>query len=171
MGDNQSPRSLILGVGNTLLSDDAVGIIVARELHARLSQVPSAGVVDFAETSYAGWRLIDLLAGYTKAIIIDSLVSGKGAPGECFKVDRNNINSLHLSSSHGLGLNESISLAVGAGMVMPDDIVIYAVEVKNPFDFGETVSPEVVARIPGIVEQILVEEQARNGRDSSLTTG
>jgi len=152
-------RTLILGLGNTILSDDAAGIIVARRLYEKLIACGGRNDVDLAEASYAGWRLIDLMAGYRRIIIIDSILSGKGSPGECFKVEPREISSLHLQSSHGLGLEEALELARRSGQDVPEKIAIFAIEVTNPYEFGEGVSPEIAGKIPGIVDGILDEEK------------
>jgi len=59
-------KTLILGLGNLILSDDGVGPRVARELEGRLSQQE----VTVMEPSMAG---LSLLAGYDRAIIIDAI--------------------------------------------------------------------------------------------------
>lgn len=74
--------ALILGVGNTILSDDGVGVHVAREA-ARLA-ANSAAAVDVAEAEVAGLALVDLLEGYASAIIVDAV----RAPGTSPEIGR-----------------------------------------------------------------------------------
>ena len=71
-------KTLVLGLGNPILSDDGVGLRVARELENRLDQQE----VTVVETSMAGLDLLDLLAGYDRAIIVDAIqtVGGKVGP-------------------------------------------------------------------------------------------
>jgi hydrogenase maturation protease len=147
-------KLLILGLGNTILSDDAIGIVIARKLHELIGPERA----DFAESSYAGWRLVDVMAGYKKAVIIDSMVGTGEKPGTCCRVDTASNPSFHLRASHGLGINDAIEMARQSGQAMPDEVTVYAVEVKNPYEFGETLTPEVEREIPGIVRQICEEE-------------
>ena len=147
-------KILVIGLGNTILCDDAAGIIIGKGIAKKVS--PDR--IDFVEASYAGWRLIDILRGYRRLIIVDSIVGDKYRPGECYRVDPKKICSLHLSSTHGMGLNEAIAFAKQNGYEMPERISLYAVGVKNPFEFGETVCAEVTDKIPGIIEQIIREE-------------
>jgi hydrogenase maturation protease len=149
-----SGKTLVLGLGNTILSDDAVGIIVARKIFERLNDPQ----IDFTEASYAGWRLVDILAGYARVVIIDSVVGSGGRIGECCKVDVSNNPSFHLRASHGLGLNDAIALAKTSGHTMPDRVSVYAIEVSNPYEFGEKLTPGVEEEIPRVVEQIIGEE-------------
>ena len=148
-------KLLILGLGNTILTDDAAGIEAARQVS---QTVTTAGIAaDFAEASYAGWRLMELLDGYDRVVIIDSMISGKAAPGECCRVETHKDISIHLQSSHGMGLEESIALARQNGQHMPRAITVYGIEVKNPYDFGEGMTPEVAAGIPAAVREISAE--------------
>lgn len=150
-------KTLVLGLGNMILSDDAAGILVAREMQRQLAGSGADGI-DFAEAEYAGWRLVDLLAGYRRAIIVDAIISGKGLPGECFKIDAGATPGIHLQSSHGMGLFEAIELARQGGHEMPSEITVYAVEVKDPFTFGEELSEGLAGRIPAAAADIIREE-------------
>lgn len=149
-------KTLVLGLGNMILSDDAAGILVAREIQRQLAR-SNMGGIDFAEAEYAGWRLVDLLAGYRRAIIIDAIVSGKGLPGECFKIDTGSPQGIHLQSSHGMGLFEAIELARQGGYDMPSDITVYAIEVQDPYTFGEKLSEGLAGRIPAAAADIIKE--------------
>ncbi|OGS17140.1 MAG: hypothetical protein A2219_03340 [Elusimicrobia bacterium RIFOXYA2_FULL_50_26] len=150
-------KTLLLGLGNTILCDDAAGIMVAREIGRLLD----GGSIDCMEASCAGWRLVDILSGYEKAVIIDAIVGSGAQPGECCRViDKcGAARSLRLCSSHGMGMDEAIALARSSGRPMPEHIAVYAIEVVNPYEFGEAITPEVAVRIPAIARQIIDEEK------------
>jgi hydrogenase maturation protease len=63
-------KTLILGMGNTLLCDDGIGIITKRYLEKILN---ASANVDFCETSWGGFKIIDILTGYDYAVVIDSI--------------------------------------------------------------------------------------------------
>ncbi len=63
-------KTLVLGLGNDILCDDGAGLYVARELKKTLANRKDFSV---AEASLAGLGLLDLLAGYDKAIVIDAI--------------------------------------------------------------------------------------------------
>ena len=147
--------TLILGLGNSILSDDAAGIIIAKQVYRKAGSCN----LDFAEASYAGWRLIDLLEGYRRAIIVDSIIGSGIPPGECCRIEGHDNVSIHLALSHGLGIGEAIEFARANGHRMPDTVSVYAVEVLNPYEFGEKLSCEVEDGIPEAVAQILLEEE------------
>ena len=69
-------NTLILGIGNTILTDDGIGIKIAQKLKEDNPEL------EVMETSEVGMALLELLDGYDKAIIIDSIKTEQGKPGE-----------------------------------------------------------------------------------------
>ena len=61
--------TLVLGMGNPILSDDGVGLLVAR----RLAEMPLPDGVEVLESEVGGLRLLELVRGFTRSIIIDAL--------------------------------------------------------------------------------------------------
>ncbi|MFH1259284.1 MAG: hydrogenase maturation protease [Elusimicrobiota bacterium] len=147
-------KTLILGLGNPILSDDAAGIIVGRKVYEFLLNSRSVFAVEFREASYAGWRLIDFLGGYSRAVIIDAVLDDSMAVGEVCEINRSAICSIHLQSSHGMGLAEALELAGQSGMLMPRQIYIYGIGINKADKFGESLSPEIEQKLPSIVQEI-----------------
>ncbi len=56
-------------MGNPILSDDGLGLVVAR----RLRELPMPPDVEVAESEVGGLRLLELVRGFTKVVIIDAL--------------------------------------------------------------------------------------------------
>jgi len=69
-------RELVLGLGNELLSDDAVGLLAAR----RVAELAGARV-DHAEACVATLDLLPVIAGYDRLIVVDAFLSGVEPPG------------------------------------------------------------------------------------------
>ena len=146
--------TLILGVGNPILTDDGVGIKIAQKLK---EQNPELEVV---ETSEAGIALLDLIAGYNKLIIIDSIKSEQGKLGQVYKLKLENLKpAMDVSSSHGIGIATAFELGQRLGYRMPKFVSIYAVEIKDNTTFGEECTQEVRERISFITKQIIEEEK------------
>jgi hydrogenase maturation protease len=146
--------TLVLGIGNPILSDDGVGIEVARLLK---EQVPSITV---EETNEASVALLDLITGYDKLIIIDSIKSGQGKPGELYKLSLEDFGtSMDFASLHGMDIATAFEVGESLGCTMPRSVSIYAVEVKDNSTFAERCTPEVACRIPLAVKQIIGEEK------------
>ena len=147
-------NTLILGIGNPILTDDGVGIKIAQRLkeeNAKLKVI---------ETSEAGITLLDLVADYDKLIIIDSIKTEKGKPGDLYKLELEDLKpSKDFSSSHGIGIATAFELGQRLGYRMPKYTSIYAVEIKDNTTFGEKCTEEVEQRIPFIVKQIVRKEK------------
>jgi len=148
-------KTIILGLGNPILSDDGVGNRVALELEDKLAQRQDVTVI---ETSLSGLSLIDLLAGYDKAIIVDAIQTAGGKAGQIYRLTPDAFNSTrHASSPHDVNFATALEFGSKLGMAMPKQIVIYAVEVTDTSTFGEEFTPRVKQAIPKCVKTIIKE--------------
>jgi len=146
--------TLILGIGNLILRDDGVGIRIARKLK---EENPELEVI---ETSEVGLTLLDLVVGYDRLVIIDSIKTEKGKTGEVYELRLEDLKpSKDLSSSHGIDIATAFELGQRMGYKMPGYVGIYAVEIKDNTVFGEECSPEIEERIPLIARQIVSKEK------------
>ena len=146
--------TLVLGIGNPILTDDGVGIKIAQKLKEGKPEL------EVIETSETGIALLDLIVGRDKLIIIDSIKTEAGKPGDLYKLDLEDLRpSGDLSSSHGIGIATAFELGKELGYKMPEHISIYAVGIKNNSTFGEDCTQEVKAKIPSITLQIIKEER------------
>lgn len=155
------PNTLVLGLGNPILTDDGVGIHVVRAVAARFpaprSPVPNSQPA-FAEASVGGLRLLDALAGYERVILIDAIQTRGGQPGNVYRLAASDLPaSLHSGSSHDLSLPAALDLGRRLGMVLPsdEDLTLLAVEAEDVLTFGETCTPVVAEAIPHVVQLVL----------------
>jgi hydrogenase maturation protease len=147
-------KTLILGMGNSLLSDDGVGICVVAELKNRLSE-PEITVM---ETGVAGLSLLDLLVGYERAIIIDAIQTVDGKAGQIYRLDPKAFDTaLHTASSHGIDFTTALEFGKKLGLPIPQEIVILAIEASDVSTFNEECTPEVKQAVPACVEMVLRE--------------
>jgi hydrogenase maturation protease len=150
-------KTLVLGLGNPILTDDGVGIHIVRAAASRCFPVSS---VVFAEACVGGLRLLDLLAGYDRVILVDAIQTRGGRSGDVYWLGPDGLQaSLHSGSTHDLSLSGALALGRGIGMALPkdEDIVIVAVEIENVLVFGEACTRAVAAAIPRAVELVLTE--------------
>jgi hydrogenase maturation protease len=147
-------KTLILGMGNSLLSDDGVGLCVAAELKNRLNQSD----ITVMETSVAGLSLLDLLVGYDRVIIIDAIQTVGGKAGQIYRLDPGAFDTaLHTASAHGIDFTTAIKFGKKLDLPLPREIVIFAIEASDVSTFSEKCTPEVTQAIPTCVEIILQE--------------
>lgn len=72
--------SLVVGLGNPMLTDDGVGVLVARAVEQALAtRVHSQ--VEVVEASVGGLRLMEMMVGYDRVILVDALLGGGEVPG------------------------------------------------------------------------------------------
>jgi len=148
--------SVIVGLGNPILRDDAVGLAVARCVHARLADPQ----VHLLEAAVGGIQLIEMLDGYDKAVIVDAITTEGGRVGDHYLLDLEGStrSSRRTGMTHEIGLLEGLELGRDVGLHMPDYLRVYAVEVADPFTFGTEMTDEVKAAVPIVAESILSAE-------------
>jgi hydrogenase maturation protease len=142
---------LLLGLGNDILTDDAVGLHVVHELRRQLAGHDS---VDVRETTEMGLALLDFITGYRAVVIVDSIQTGKAAPGFLHEFDAPALKELTGRTPHFLGVTETLALGNQLGLPMPDQVRIFAVEVADPFTLGTAMTPALQAALPAIVDRV-----------------
>lgn len=142
-------RTIVLGLGNELLSDDAIGILIARRLQSELN-----GVADVIESGLSGLALLDLLLGYDQAIIIDSVSTGMDPPGTITEMEPEDLGHVIAPSPHYTGLPEIISIARELGLEFPDRVRIFAIKASDLETIGGGISAQVILSIEKVVRRI-----------------
>ena len=148
----------IIGLGNPFLGDDAVGIWVARQLHAY--KQTSASIL---EGGLAGLNLLHDMEGIDRLILIDAVHSHSKA-GTIFRFtlpqDLEKIEKLAwgtgASSTHSFGLAEALTLAHTLE-VLPAHVVLFGIELGH-IQKGHALSLPVSKAMTNVVNRIRLEE-------------
>ena len=147
-------KTLVLGLGNTILSDDGVGIHIAFEIEKKCKNI------DVLEASAAGFRVIDEIIGYEKLILIDSIKTGETKPGELHRFTFDEFSrTMHHSSPHDISLFEAFDIMKKENADLPTDIKVYAVEVCDTSTFSESCTSKVEEVIPKVAGIIIEENE------------
>ena len=147
-------KTLVLGLGNPILSDDGVGIRVAQEVAKKLKDPQ----ITVCETSAAGLSLLDSIVGYDKVIIIDAIQTKKGQAGQIYRMKPEDFSfAKRFSSPHQINLATALELGKMLNLAMPQEITVLAVEAKDVGKFSERCTPEVETAIPEVVKMVLKE--------------
>lgn len=147
-------RTILVGLGNTVLRDDGVGIYTARAVRDRLDD---AGV-DIIEAELAGLDIMEKLKGYDRAIIVDAIQLDGEAPGTVFRIRPDDIRiTPRIASFHDIDLVTALELGRRLGFHMPADVVIFAVQAEDILTLEEGCMPAVANVIPGLAEEIAGE--------------
>jgi hydrogenase maturation protease len=147
-----APRLLVLGLGNDLLSDDAVGLHLARRLARRLARVPG---IEVQETAEMGLSLLDVIVGFDRLMVVDAVQTGRAAPGSLHEFAVDELKLLPAMSPHFLGLGEVLALGRELGLVVPRQVRIFAVEVQDPWSVGTRLTRPVREAMPAVASRIL----------------
>jgi hydrogenase maturation protease len=153
VGPSQPIR--IIGLGNALRGDDAVGLLAARRLSSRVGERTHV-----IEAEMAGMEILDLMTDARVVILIDAVQSGQG-PGTIHRLDASAgpIGSRLVShSTHAMSPADTIELARTLG-VLPPIVILYGVEVGDT-GAGRSLSPEVARSLDEVVERVWRESEA-----------
>jgi len=147
-------KTLVLGLGNPILSDDGVGLLVAQKVKHRVNQQQ----VTVMETSMGGLDLLDILANFDKAIIIDAIQTRDGKVGQIYRLEPGALDATrHSSTPHDINLVTALELGKRMGLSLPRQIVFFAIEVADVTTFGEKCTPGVEQAISLATDMVLQE--------------
>ena len=149
-------KTLVLGIGNTILGDDGVGIYAAQELAGRLDDEN----VTIKDVGVDGLNLLEHILGYDRLVVIDAIVTEGGRPGNIYRLRPEAIRE---SAGGGLSphhFNLATTLEIGNRLFpdeMPQEVTIFAVEAKEVKDITEEMTEPVRKALPRVVEMVFVE--------------
>ena len=152
-------KTIIIGLGNPILTDDGVGVKVAYALQEELqvrrtprfdetmvyADKPGLsetgvrrtfnGQIDITEASVGGLRLMEMMVGYDKVIIIDALTTGSDPPGTLRRLTLPDLEAIsptqHSASAHDTSLVTALAMGKRMGLHLPAEVVIFGVSVEN----------------------------------------
>ena len=148
--------TIVLGLGNPCLGDDAIGWRILDALEARLDEGAKAGLV-FERLSLGGLSLMERLAGFERAILIDSIDLPGARPGELRRLTLDSLPGTHANAAHDATLVDALSMGRKLGVSLPDEITIYAVQIERGLEFSEALTPAVEASIEPAVKALLIK--------------
>lgn len=146
-----APRLLVLGLGNDLLRDDAIGLRVTEALRDRLADRPDVTILQSLEM---GLALLDLVTGYDELILVDAVQTGHAPPGHVHVLDADHLALLPNGSPHFLGIGEMLALGRELGLHVPLHTRIFAIEVEDPYTLDTHLTPALAAAFPTLVNRL-----------------
>jgi hydrogenase maturation protease len=144
-----SMKLLVLGLGNELFGDDALGIMAARILRDRL-----VGCAEVIESAESGLGLLDLMVGYDHAVIVDAVCTGRHPVGEVLQWRMEDLGPVAAPTPHYAGLPELTAIANGLKVDFPQDIVIYAMEIADAYTIREGLTHGILHQLPYLIERV-----------------
>ncbi|MCX7973535.1 MAG: hydrogenase maturation protease [Candidatus Aminicenantes bacterium] len=155
-------RTLVLGLGNELYGDDGVGIYIIEDLKNELigEEKYSAvypgpdGPIEFIASNSTGLALLDLILGYDRLIIIDTIKVDHPQTGRVSILKEEDLRAIPGPSPHYLSFPQILQIGRAAGLPVPRELTIVAIESKNIACLGEKLSAEMKASFPKILNLI-----------------
>ncbi len=157
---DEDRRIAVVGLGNPFHGDDGAGCVVARNICERLRQTREP---ELLESFATGFRLSEHLIGFRRAVIIDTLIDDQAPIGTVNRVEVLEGPGGQPVSLHSGGFHEGLALARSAGLVVPSTIHMYGIVIREAESFSETLSPDLQAKLPSIIQCIA---SAENRADS-----
>ncbi len=149
-------RTLILGIGNSILGDDGIGVHVAQEL-ARIIKDEN---VDVRDVSVDGLNLLDFIVGYDKLVVIDAIVTDDGEVGEIYRLKPENICDPSRSAISPHHFNLATTLEIGKRLFpneIPEEVAVFAVGTQEVATVTEEMTEKVKKAVPRVVSLVLEE--------------
>lgn len=151
-------KTRIIGLGNTILRDDGVGIFTVRELARRVAGTGCGAGPDIVESEVAGFALMELMAGWERVILVDCIQLDSLEAGTVLRIDPHDLRTCpRLRSVHEIDLPTALELGRRFGMAMPREVIIFAIQAEDAQTFGESLSPAVALGMQRAVDLILRE--------------
>lgn len=147
-------RIVIIGYGNTLRSDDALGVLAARELEAIYDGNPNVAVLEcHGLTPDLAWDM----ASCDVAIFVDC--SAGGEPGQIAMYPIEADGGEDMAMVHFLDPPGLLTWTLRMYGRAPQGMVVTVA--GNCFDMGETLTPSVARSLPELIKKVseLVESQ------------
>lgn len=148
-------KTLVIGLGNPILTDDGAGIYAARLLECML---PPQAEVDVVELAVGGLQLMEAMVGYQRVILLDAVWAPDGQAGRIVQFDAGHLpETLNSASTHDVDLPTALMIGrrLGADLPTDDRIQIVAVQAREVLTFGQAPTPAVAAALPEVARRVL----------------
>jgi len=139
-------KILVLGVGNSILSDEGVGVHLAQ----RLQKLQWPSNVEIQDGGTQGLELLYYMDDVAKLIIVDCVRAGS-EPGSIFRFEPDKVEVIpkqYKISFHDLGIYDFLKIA--AAMEILPETIIFGVEPQS-FEWGEQLTPAVEAKMDKLI--------------------
>jgi hydrogenase maturation protease len=146
--------TLILGVGNPLMGDDALGVLAIQELLVR-NDLPRRVAVKDGGTE--GLGLIPVMERFQRMIVVDAVPMGL-PPGTIRRFTWDEVRLTghdRVMSLHHSDLTDALILAEALGS-LPPEVVFYGVQPHNT-EWNEPLSEAVANALPALIDALLTE--------------
>ena len=146
-------KTLVIGLGNPIVSDDSVGLRVVQRLEAILANRDD---VDVTEDYRGGLQLMERMIGYERAIVVDAIRTG-AEPGTIHHLVPDSVPTQRSASAHDVNLPTALAFGRRAGIHLPadHDIWLVGIEAEDVVNISDRCTPAVEAAISRAVDEVI----------------
>ncbi len=144
----------LIGIGQSLRGDDAIGITAVQQWRATHPENAQHPALQIETAELPGLALLDMLTEAKAALLVDAVQSGR-PPGTIHRLTPQDLAAFlpDSKSAHGWGVAETLQMGKLVGHPLPEQIIILAIEAAD-FELGAPLSPAVQAKLPEIIAAI-----------------
>jgi len=136
-------KTLIYGIGNEILSDDAIGPKLTWQLEKDLN-LPN---IKYETAFVGGLEVLEIINGYNTVVFIDGIKTKNGIPGDVYYFTTEDFKeTLNLSNLHDTDFLTAIELGKQIGFQIPPNIHIIAIEIVEDGIYSNDFTPEIQKR-------------------------
>jgi hydrogenase maturation protease len=152
-----TPRVLVLGIGNILLSDEGVGVHVINRFQETLVIPDEVQVIDGGTM---GLDLSPYFEGKTDVVVVDAICADGEKPGTIRRFSGSEVMTMlgERISPHQIGLSDLLA-CTAVDTQLPENIVLLGI-VPESLDTSLDLSPTIQAKVDDLVGLIRVELEA-----------
>jgi len=144
-------KILILGLGNDILSDDAIG----PKLVYRLEEEIKKPGLEFQTSALGGLEIVEIIRDFEKVIIIDAIKTTDGEAGTVYHFTPEDFTeTLHASNFHDVSFLTALKLAEKMEITTPSSVDIFAIEILEDLEFSDEFSPLIQSKYDAIYEEV-----------------
>ncbi len=152
-----SSGTVVIGLGNPLMGDDGLGIVVARQLLSRTDLPDGVQVVDGGTW---GLNLLPVIEDAERVLLVDAIDTAE-APGTLIRLSRERLPRYLATkiSPHQVDLRDVLALAELRG-TLPDDTTAIGLQ-PQIVALGTALSPLIAGRMEELMSAVLDHLRAR----------
>jgi hydrogenase maturation protease len=144
-------KTLILGLGNNILTDDGIGSRLVHDLELMIGDTD----INYNSACCGGLEIIEYIKGYELVVFIDAIRTLKGKPGDVYYFIPSDFRETsHLSSLHDVSFLTALKLGDSLKLDLPTDLHIIGIEIIEDMEFSEDFTPPLKERYPGILQEV-----------------
>jgi len=148
-------KTLVVGWGNPIAGDDAVGLAAAESVAAHAADHPGIQVIT---TSHGGYRLAERALGYDRMVVLDAHIRAEDAEELSIgRIDPADLNVPSTARHDGSLVDAFRALRALDASELPKEIVLISVPIEAPTAWSEALSPAAQAASDELAQAALRE--------------